>query len=152
MTIHCTSPSASSKCAVIAGSATLTAMSSGASDAPSPTITRPSAAGGAPLQWRVFLDVMIARLESRAPSGSEVGAQEGHHALPCLLGAGGIVGRALLVGEGVRRVVAVDLRLVAGVGHRLLEAVDHLRRAPVVLVGEVTLDRNPDLCRISQLA
>src|SRR5436190_20734367 len=130
-------------------------MSSGASDAPSPTITRPSAGYVSPSAAkdlsRGFTDPSALGLGMTA-APSEVGAQEGHHALPRPLGAGGIVGGAPLVGEGVGRVVAVDLRLVAGVGHRLLEAADHLPRAPVVLVGEVTLDRNPDLCRISQLA
>src|SRR5882757_3995434 len=145
MTSHCTSPSASRKCAVIAGSATLTAMSSGASEAPSPTMARPTAgcfirsAGVPPAQLHDAGGTPALR------KISEVLGQERHHAFPGLLGRGRVVGRALLVGEGVCRVVAVDLRLVVAGGHRLLEVVHHLRGAPVVGVGEMALEGNLDL-------
>src|SRR6185312_17162058 len=128
-------------------------MSSGASDAPMPTIVRPSAGYLIPSAERdpscAFNDPSAVVLETMA-SRSEVRAQEGHHAVPRLGGAGGIVGRAPLVGKGVRGVIAIDFRLVAGTGHCLLEVVDELRRAPVVLVGEVALDRDLYLRRIGQ--
>jgi hypothetical protein len=102
-------------------------MSSGASEAPNPTIASPAA-------------------------GRKVLTQEHHHAFPRLLGRRRVVGRALLVGEGVCRVIAVDLRLVAAAGHRLLEVVHDLRGAPVVGVGEMALDGNLDLRRIGELS
>src|SRR5947207_7408637 len=136
MTSHCTSLSANWKWPVIAGSATLTAMSSGASEAPSPTMARP-------MRGR---DV-IPRPKAEGPLGpqerslaalgmtpSEMLTEERHHAFPRRLGRGRVVGRALLVGEGVLGVVAEDLGLGAARRHLLLERVHHLGRAPVVLV------------------
>src|SRR3981081_4618716 len=152
MTSHCTSPSASRKCAVIAGNATLTAMSSGASEAPSPTMARPTAgcfirsAGGPPAQLRDAAGTPALR------KISEVLGQERHHALPGLLGRGRVIGRALLVGEGVLGIVAIDLGLGATGGHLLLEVVYDLGCAPIVLVREVPLQGDPDLGRIGELA
>jgi len=76
---------------------------------------------------------------------------KGGHAVPGLVGAGHIVGGAALVGEGVRGVVAVDLVLDAGAFQHLLEIVDRGRRAPIVLVREVPLERHPDLGRVESL-
>src|SRR5262245_58990003 len=110
MTSHCTSRNASWKWPVIEGSATLTAMSSGAIDAPSPTMARPTMgwrvviAGGAPRRWRVFSTGVAAPRR-----GSKVLAQERHHPLPRRLGRGRVVGGTPLVGEGVLGVVAKDL-------------------------------------------
>src|SRR6266508_7025607 len=154
MTSHCTSPSASRKWLVIAGSATLTAMSSGASEAPSPTMARPS------VGWRViFFRTAGFQPAHQHDAGwkpavrktSEVLAQERHHAFPRRLGRRRVVGRALLVGEGVLGVVAEDLGLVAARRQLLLEVVHHLGRAPIVLVGEVTLHGDLDLGGIGEL-
>src|SRR2546430_2246998 len=49
---------------------------------------------------------------------------------------------ALLVHEGMLGVVAEQLKRFAGGLHCLLEAVDEGRRAPVVLVGEMRLQRD----------
>src|SRR5436309_3892187 len=68
--------------------------------------------------------------------------QECRHALPCLVGAGDVVSRAALVGEGMRRVIAVDLVADTGRLQRPFEVVDRRRRAPVVLVGEMALQRD----------
>src|SRR3569833_2947594 len=54
-------------------------------------------------------------------------------------------GLALLVDEGVLGVIAEQLQRLAGGLHGLLEAIDQLRRAPIVLVGEMRLQRNPDV-------
>src|SRR5262249_32531933 len=136
MTSHCTSPSASSKWRVMAGSATLTAMSSGASDAPRPTMARPKRGD------------VIPRPQAAGSSGltplSEVLAQERHRAVPGLLGGARIERRTRLVGEGMLGVVAVDVWLVAGFGHLRPEFVDELRRAPIVDDGEVALDGDLD--------
>src|ERR1700687_526808 len=48
----------------------------------------------------------------------------------------------LLVDEGVLGVIAEEFERLAGGLHRLLEAIDQLRRAPVVLVGKMRLQRN----------
>src|SRR3981081_307697 len=159
MTSHCTSPSARPKWAVIAGNATLTAMSSGASEAPSPTMARPTAgcfirsAGVPPAQLPDAGGTPQGACEcAEVRKISEVLGQERHHAFPGLLGRGRVVGRALLVGEGMRRVIAMYVRLSGAGGHRLLEVVPDLRRAPVVGVGEVALEGNPDLGRIGELA
>src|SRR5918996_6085029 len=111
MTSHCTSLSASRKWPVIAGRATLTAMSSGASEAPRPTMARPSVgcfivlrtAGVSP----AFM--VMSGPEARGPEDSKVLTEERHHALPGLPGRGRIVGGAHFVGEGVLGVVAEDL-------------------------------------------
>src|ERR1035438_10233883 len=46
---------------------------------------------------------------------------------------------ALLVDEGVLGVITKKFERLAGRLHGLLEAVDQLRRAPVILVGEMRL-------------
>src|SRR6266478_6492323 len=56
-------------------------------------------------------------------------------------------GLPLLVDEGVLGVIAEELERFAGGLHRLLEASDQLRRAPVVLVGEMRLKGNLDVGR-----
>src|SRR5579883_3120901 len=52
---------------------------------------------------------------------------------------------ALFVDEGVVGVIAEKLERFAGFLHRLLESVDHLRRAPIVAAGEMRLQGNPDI-------
>src|SRR5690348_1017456 len=73
------------------------------------------------------------------------------HPLPGLIGAGDVVGRAALVEERMRRVVAEDLRRLAGRLHRRFQLVDGLRGAPVVAVREMALKRRPDPGRIGEL-
>src|SRR5215218_6206815 len=51
-------------------------------------------------------------------------------------------GLPLLVDEGVLGVIAEQLQRLAGGLHALLEGIDHLRRAPVILVGEMRLQWN----------
>src|ERR1700750_188364 len=64
-------------------------------------------------------------------------------AAPGLLGALPIVHRhALLVGEAVLGVVAMDVERLVRRLHRLLERIDRGRRAPVVLAGEMRLQRD----------
>src|SRR5438270_8525353 len=60
-------------------------------------------------------------------------------------------GLALLVDEGVLGVIAEQLQRLAGGLHALFEGIDHLRRAPVVLVGEVSLERNLDIGGLGRL-
>ena len=54
-------------------------------------------------------------------------------------------GLPLLVDEGVLGVVPEKLERFSGGLHRLLETIDRLRRAPVVLVGEMGLQRDFDV-------
>ncbi len=49
---------------------------------------------------------------------------------------------ALLVDEGVVGVIAEEFRLLARSLQGFLEIIDSLRRDVIVLVGEVTLERN----------
>src|SRR5436190_1781993 len=60
-------------------------------------------------------------------------------------------GLSLLVDEGVLGIITEQLKRLAGFLHGLLEAVHQLRRAPVVLVGEMGLQRNPDIRRLCRL-
>src|SRR5580704_6545599 len=55
---------------------------------------------------------------------------------------------ALFVNEGMVGVVAEQFERLAGLFHRLLEAVDQLRGAPVVLAGEMRLQRNLHVRRL----
>src|SRR5260370_35975348 len=57
----------------------------------------------------------------------------------------------LLVDEGVLGVIPKQLERLAGSLHGLLERVDSLRRAPVVLVCEMRLHRNFDCGRLCRL-
>src|SRR5581483_2648437 len=69
-------------------------------------------------------------------------------AAPGLFGAFAVMHRhALLVGKTVLGVVAVDVERLVGRLHRLLERINRGRRAPVVLVGEMRLQRNPHIRR-----
>src|SRR5207302_2600985 len=61
----------------------------------------------------------------------DIRLQEGGHAVPGLVGTGDVVGGAALVGEGVRRVVTVDVVFDAGCFQRLFEIVDRGGRAPI---------------------
>src|SRR5271167_1217216 len=96
-------------------------------------------------------------VHSRLPSGrlwrplNYMGLQEGGHAVPGLVGAGDVVGGAALVGEGVGGVVAVDLVLGPGSFERLFEIVDRGRGAPIVLVGEMALERYPNPGRVGEI-
>src|SRR6185312_11591253 len=56
-------------------------------------------------------------------------------------------GHPLLVGKAVLGIVAVDVERFAGGLLGLLEGIDGGRRAPVVLAGEMRLQRNPDIGR-----
>src|SRR5260370_30812977 len=53
---------------------------------------------------------------------------------------------ALFVDEGVLGVITKKLERLAGGLHGLLEGTDELRRAPIVLVREMGLPRNLDVC------
>ena len=66
---------------------------------------------------------------------------EGQHALPAVLGGRTIVHVALLVHKGMVRVVAKNFRRLARALEVGLELIDRGRRAPVVAIGEVTLQR-----------
>ena len=57
----------------------------------------------------------------------------------------------LLVDEGVFGVITKQLERLAGGLHCLFEGIDHLRRAPVVLVGEMGLQRNFHIRRLCRL-
>ena len=71
---------------------------------------------------------------------------------PGLLGAFAVVHRqALLVGEAVLGVVAMDVERLVGRLHRLLEGIDRGRRAPVVLAGEMRLQRNAHVGGLGRL-
>src|SRR6266851_3582626 len=106
-----------------------------------PTATRGSAVtsasivsrAGIPKLWRrrnIFMKdprassehyaiAIVKKTSGRARSNlGDLHPQERGHALPSLVGAGDIVGRAALVGEGMRRVVTVDLVFDRGVGLR----------------------------------
>src|SRR5262249_62059948 len=69
------------------------------------------------------------------------------HSLPGLLGGGAVVDVALLVHEGMLRVVAVDGRDFTGGLEVGLEFVDRGRGAPVVLIGKVGLQRHLEVAR-----
>src|SRR5437764_11674179 len=56
--------------------------------------------------------------------------QECRHPLPGLVGTADVVSRAALVGEGMRRVVAIDLMAHAGRFQCPFEIVDRIRCAP----------------------
>ena len=58
---------------------------------------------------------------------------------------------ALLVDEGVLGIIAIELQRLAGLLHGFLERIDCGRRAPIVLVREVPLERHPDLGRVESL-
>src|SRR4029077_8706957 len=76
--------------------------------------------------------------------------QECRHAFPRLVGAGHVVSRAALIGKGMRRIIAVDLMAD---GSRLqcpFEIVDRRGCAPVVLVGEMALQRHTHLGRLGE--
>ena len=57
----------------------------------------------------------------------------------------------LLIAEAVLGVIAEDLQRLAGGLHALLEGVDQRRRAPVVLGGEMRLQRNFHIRRLCRL-
>ena len=76
--------------------------------------------------------------------------QEGNHALPGALGAGRVVGGAGLVEETVVGVVAVHVVDDAGRAHRVFQPVDGARRAPIVAVGEMALQRDRDRPRVGE--
>src|SRR6266851_5638031 len=139
-----------------------------------PTATRGSAVtsasivsrAGIPKLWRrrnIFMKdprassehyaiAIVKKASGRARSDlGDLRPQERGHALPSLVGAGDIVGRAALVGEGMRRVVTVDLVFDAGGFQSLFEIVDRGGGAPVVLVGEVPLKRHLHLGRVGEL-
>src|SRR6202030_4544381 len=58
-------------------------------------------------------------------------------------------GLPLLVDEGVLGIIAKQFERLAGCLHALLEGIDQLRRAPIILVGEMGLQRNFDVRRLS---
>src|SRR5689334_18287441 len=60
-------------------------------------------------------------------------------------------GDALLVHEGMFRIVAEELERLAGGLHRLLESIDRGRCAPIVLVGEMRLQRDLHIGRLCRL-
>src|SRR3954468_18530754 len=71
---------------------------------------------------------------------------------PGELGGGAVVhAHALLVHEAMLRVVAIKFERLAGVLHRLLELVDEIRRAPIIGVGEMRLQRNPNVGGLPRL-
>src|SRR5438270_13935470 len=57
----------------------------------------------------------------------------------------------LLVDEGMLGLIPKQLERLAGGFHCLLEAIDDLRRAPVVLAGEMGLKRNFHVRRLCRL-
>src|SRR5579863_8205044 len=84
-------------------------------------------------------------------ASSEARLQKLRHAVPGEVGGADVVCLAALVGKGMRGVVAVDLMRNARFLQRLFEIVDGGRGAPIVLVGEVALQRNADLRRVGEL-
>src|SRR6516225_7810717 len=114
--------------------------------APTSPCSSPRASG--PAQPRRLRSAPVPRT---AADLSDLRLQERGHPIPRLIGTGDVVGGAALVGEGVRRVVAIDLVLDAGALQHLLEIVDRGRRAPIVLVGEVPLERHTDLGRVGKI-
>jgi hypothetical protein len=58
---------------------------------------------------------------------------------------------APLVEKGVVGLVAVKLWRIAGAAHGGVQRIDGGRRAPVVLVGEMPLEGNPDVGRVGKL-
>ena len=68
--------------------------------------------------------------------------------LPGQLGGCAIMGIALLIHEPMVRVVAIDVGALAGSFETRLEFVDGVRRAPVVSVCEVSLQRDLDVGRL----
>src|ERR1700722_7581413 len=72
--------------------------------------------------------------------------EELRRAAPGELGCLAVVHRqTLLDAEAMGGLVAEHLERVAGRLHALLEAIDQLRRAPIIPVGEMRLQRNPDV-------
>ena len=59
--------------------------------------------------------------------------------------------QTLLVAEAMVGLVAEQLERFAGRLHALLEAIDQLRRAPIVPVGEMRLQRNLDVRGLGRL-
>src|SRR6202012_3089027 len=57
----------------------------------------------------------------------------------------------LLVNKGMFGVIAEQLQRLAGSLHALFEAVDQGRRAPIILVGEMRLQRNLDVGGLGRL-
>src|SRR4051812_22882443 len=87
-----------------------------------------------------------------ATGSAQMLAEEFDGAIPGQLGRGAVVhGLALLVDEGVFGVIAIQLERLASGLHRLLEAVNQFRRAPVVLVGEMRLQRDLHVRRLCRL-
>src|SRR5580693_8543400 len=72
-------------------------------------------------------------------------------AIPRQLGRLAVMHRhALFVNEGVVGVVTEQFERLAGLFHRLLEAIDQLRGAPVVLAREMRLQRNLHVRRLGR--
>src|SRR6516164_11765849 len=86
-----------------------------------------------------------------APRLSDLGLQKIRHPIPRKISASDIVGGAALVGEGVRRIVSIDLMLDPRRFQGLFEIVDPNWCAPVVLVRKMALKRHPDLGWVRKL-
>src|SRR5204862_3661887 len=92
------------------------------------------------------MDCLVASLLAMTRNSPQMFLEKFRRPAPCELGSLAVVhGHALLVDEGVLGVVAKKLERLSGGLHRLLETVDQSRRAPVVLVGEMRLQRNLDV-------
>src|SRR5262244_2418831 len=78
-------------------------------------------------------------------------SQKRRHAVPSLVGARHIVSGAALVGKGMRRVVAIDLMRDPRRFERPFQLVDRSRRAPIVLVRKMTLERHAGPGRVGEL-
>src|SRR6516165_3782743 len=81
----------------------------------------------------------------------DLGLQKFRHPIPRKISASDVVSSAALVGEGVRRIVSIDLMLDPRRFQGLFEIVDRGRRAPVVLVRKMALKRHPDLGWVRKL-
>src|ERR1700692_2274746 len=97
-----------------------------------PSTWRPFELQDGPSLWgheRVFSPQMLPE-KRRGASPGQFGRLAIMHGLP------------LLVDEGVFGVIAKQFKRLAGRLHALLEGIDQLRRAPIILVGEMGLQRN----------
>src|SRR6185437_10398493 len=79
-------------------------------------------------------------------------AEEIRGAAPGEFGGLAVVNRlSLLVDKGVLGLVAEQFDRLAGGLHAFFEGIDNLRRAPVVLAGEMRLQRDFDVRRLGRL-
>src|SRR6476646_3715559 len=93
-----------------------------------------------------------ARCRAGSSRSAEMLPEKLRRPAPGELGGFAVVhGLALLVDESVLGIIAEQLERLAGGLHAVFKGIDQLRRAPVVLVGEMGLERDLDVGGLGRL-